>query len=706
MTDKPRDATRVLLVEDQPAEADLIRKYLKRDSGLDFKVTHVTRLKDALHAIESNGHDVVLLDLGLPDSLGYRTFERLNEAVIHTPVIVLTNTEDDAQATRTVREGAQDYLVKRQVNATLLQRSIRYALERAHFERELRISEERYALAVRGANDGLWDWDLVTDKIYFSPRWKEIIGYEEDEFENHIDNWLCRIHPDDLAEFRRRLDSHLEGKTSHFDYECRLFHRDGSIVWALVRGIVVTDESGKPTRMAGSLTDVTDRKRAEEQLNHDAFHDALTGLPNRSLFLDRIGLIMRNSRRQRRAVGALLFLDVDRFKNVNDSVGHSIGDKLLIQIAHRLRDLLRPADTVARLGGDEFAILLPDVRNATAAGLVAERVLEVLSGRFVISGHEIFATASIGIALNTLEYNSPEELMRDADIAMYRAKSNGKARYELFDREMHDRAVAQLQLETDLRRAIDRNEFFLEYQPIINLTDGRMTGFESLVRWDHPERGRLMPADFIPTAEETGLIVPICWWTIREACRQSAQWMQALGHHPEFTVSVNVSGRLFHQWDMVEEFERVIAETNMDPKRLRIEITESRLLDHVAEAMSKLERLRELGVGLQIDDFGTGYCSLTYLQKFSYDSLKIDRSFVNAIDDGNGSGAIVQTIIALGQMLNMNIIAEGVETEGQLKQLRQLKCPQVQGFWFSRPVGQRKATELLTVRPSWQSEPG
>lgn len=701
MTDQPKTVYRVLLVEDQPAEAELIHKYLGRDRDFDYEITHVSRVNDALERLQANSFDLVLLDLGLPDSVGFRTFEKVNDAVIDVPIIVLTNLDDDAQAMRTVREGAQDYLIKRQINGPLLNRSVRYAIERARFERELRLSEERFAMAVRGANDGLWDWNLESGEIYLSPRWKEIIGFGEDEFDDHVDNWLCRIHPDDLAEFNRRLDSHLKGKSAHFNHDCRLFHKDGSVVWTLVRGVAVSDDSGKPKRMAGSLTDITDKKRTEEQLNHDAFHDALTGLPNRSLFLDRIGLIMRNSWRQKRAVGALLFLDLDRFKNVNDSVGHSIGDKLLIQIANRLSDLLRPADTVARLGGDEFAILLPDVRSATAAGQVAERVLEVLAGRFVITGHEIFTTASIGIALNTLDYQSPEELMRDADIAMYRAKSNGKARYEMFDREMHDRAVAQLQLETDLRRAIDRNEFFLEYQPIVNLSDGRMTGFESLVRWDHPDRGRLMPASFIPTAEETGLIVPICWWTIREVCRQSTQWMKAFHDRPDFTVSVNVSGRLFHQWDMVEQFERIFEESGMDASRLRIEITESRLLEHVAEAMTKLERLRELGVGLQIDDFGTGYCSLTYLQKFSYDSLKIDRSFVNAIDAGNGSEAIVQTIIALGHMLNMNIIAEGVETEGQLEQLRILKCPQVQGFWFSRPVDQRRATELLSVQPQW-----
>jgi len=702
MIAEPIKDTRILLVEDQRAEADLVRELLG-NNGLSCRIEHVQRLAEALEKLEDEEYDVILLDLGLPDSVGFVTFERVIEVVADTPVMVLTNMDDERLAIRAVREGAQDYLVKKQMNATLLQRAVRYAVERARYERELKLSEERYALAVQGANDGLWDWNMATDEIYLSPRWKEILGFAEGEFEDRLDNWLDRIHPDDRAEFRRRLEGHLAGKSGHFHHECRLYHKDGSVVWVLVRGLAVRGTDGEPTRMAGSLTDITARKNAEERLSHDAFHDALTGLPNRSLFLDRIELAMRFSRRQQRAAGALLFLDLDRFKNVNDSVGHSVGDKLLIQISQRLTDLLRPADTVARLGGDEFAVLLPDVRSATAASQVAERILEVLSGKFVIAGHEIFTTGSIGIALNTLDYRYPDELLRDADIAMYRAKANGKARYELFDREMHNRAVAQLKLETDLRRAIDRNEFMLEYQPIVSLKDGRLTGFESLVRWDHPERGRLAPMEFIPTAEETGLIVPICWWTIREACRQSAQWLQVFRDHPWFTVSVNVSGRLFHQWDMVEQFEKIFEQTGMDPSRLRIEITETRLLEHVAEAMVKLEKLREMGVGLQIDDFGTGYCSLTYLQKFSYDSLKIDKSFVSEIDDGNGSGAIVQTIIALGQMLNMNIIAEGVETETQLTRLRNLQCPQVQGFWFSKPVDQRKATELLSTPPTWMA---
>lgn len=690
-----------LLVEDQPAEAALVREYLSRDYDVQFRVEHVKSLARALDRLSHRTFDVVLLDLGLTDSVGYGTFEAVNEVIADTPLIVLTNMDDEGQAVQAVREGAQDYLVKRQINATLLQRAVRYAVERAQFERELRLSEERYALAVQGANDGLWDWNLVTDEIYLSPRWKEILGFAENELEDSVDQWMQRIHPDDRIDFQRRMQAHIQGKSDHFIHECRLFHRDGSVVWVMVRGLAVRGDDGKPKRMAGSMSDVTARKRAEERLSHDAFHDSLTGLPNRNLFLDRIDLAMRQSRRRQRATGALLFLDLDRFKNVNDSVGHSMGDRLLVQIAHRLTELLRPADTIARLGGDEFAILLPDVRNATAAGQVAERILEVLGGRFVISGHEIFATASIGIALNTMEYERPEELLRDADIAMYRAKANGKARYEMFDREMHNRAVAQLQLETDLRRAIERNEFTLEYQPIVSLRDGRMVGFESLVRWDHPERGQLPPMEFIPTAEETGLIVPICWWTIQEACRQMSQWQKTFSDRPSFTVSVNVSGRLFHQWDMVEQFERVFQETGMDPSLLRIEITESRLLEHVAEATTKLAQLREMGVGLQIDDFGTGYCSLTYLQKFSYDSLKIDRSFVSTIEKGNGSGAIVQTIIALGHMLDMNIIAEGVETESQLQQLRDLDCPQVQGFWFSKPVDHQRATELIHAAQPW-----
>ncbi|MDD3449158.1 MAG: EAL domain-containing protein [Gammaproteobacteria bacterium] len=694
----------LLLVEDQPAEVELIEAMLAGHRDPEFHIEHHDNLTGGLKRLRGGGIDLVLLDLCLPDSAGLETFQRLHAQASGVPIILMTNLDDEDLAARAVREGAQDYLIKRRVDTGLLVRSIRYALERQLSEEALRQSEERYALAVRGANDGVWDWNMITDEVYYSPRWKAILGHAETEIGSHPDEWLTRIHLDDFQNFNHALQAHLTGETEQFTHEYRLRHQAGHFIWVLSRGLGVRNIHGDLQRMAGSLTDITARKNAEEQLIHDALHDALTGLPNRTLLLDRLDQALKQLRSRGSSGFAVLFLDLDRFKNVNDSLGHNVGDQLLVEFAQRLSALLRPGDTVARLGGDEFALLISDIEHVGQVTAVAKRILELSRDRFHIAGHEVFTTTSVGIAMGSRGYQEPEEILRDADIAMYRAKGAGKARYEVFDRQMHQRVVELLRLETDLRRAVERGEFAMHYQPIVSLDEGNLVGFEGLIRWHHPLRGMVGPESFIPAAEETGLIVPIGWWTIRETCRQTRQWQREFPNRAPLSISVNVSGRLFKQPDMVTRLERILDETGLSPSSLRIEITESVLLDHAEEAMEKLSGLRNLGVGLHVDDFGTGYSSLSYLQKFAYDSLKIDRSFVHDIEQTKGSGAIVQTIIALGQMLGMNIIAEGVETPVQLRRLQELQCPQVQGFWFSRPLDAAGARRLLSNPPTWQVE--
>ena len=399
----------------------------------------------------------------------------------------------------------------------------------------------------------------------------------------------------------------------------------------------------------------------------------------------------------------VLFLDLDRFKNINDSLGHSIGDQLLILIARKLREISRPGDTVARLGGDEFAILLTEVNSLSMVTHFADRVLAECAMPVEIDTHEICTTVSIGIALGTKRYASSHEVLRDADIAMYWAKSEGKACYEIFDREMHSRVVKLQRLELELRQAVEKNEFVIHYQPIVSLTHKSMVGFEALIRWNHPTRGLVAPMEFISTAEETGLIVPLGWWTLREACKQAKQWQQAFPAEQPLSMSVNISGKLFNQPDMISNLRNILRETGLPATSLRLEITESVLLDHADESVAKLAQMRSLGVGLHVDDFGTGYSSLSYLQKFNYDTLKIDRSFVNQMVDNNGSSAIVQSIIALGELLHMNIIAEGVESLDQLNRLKELKCPQVQGFLFSKPMDSKTATRLLSSPVQYSS---
>lgn len=692
--------TRVLLVEDSVAEADLVRDMLGRGTSGAFAITHVQRLAHALTPLRAGGVDVVLLDLNLPDSVGLSGFEEVHRAAPAAPVIILTNVQNESIAARAVRMGAQDYLIKREVNERTLARAIRYAVERQRAEEALRASEERYALAVSGANDGLWDWDLVRETVYFSPRWKAILGYRDGEVGGQPNEWLDRVHPDDLERLRGALSEHLEGRTPHFECEHRVLTRSGEVLWVLTRGLAVRDPAGAAYRLAGSLTDITARKLAEEQLLHDAFHDALTGLANRALCLDRLEHTLRQYRRDPEKVFGVLFFDLDRFKTINDSLGHSVGDQLLVEVARRLQRFLRPGDTVARLGGDEFAVILTDIDGVADASHVAERIHELLGQVFTIGEHEVYTSASIGIAMVSEKYERPEELLRDADLAMYRAKQGGAGCCEVFDSNMYESAVALLKLETDLRRAVEREEFMVHYQPIVAVDDGRILGFEALVRWRHPERGLVLPDQFIPAAEETGLVVPLGWWVLRTACRQAREWQQMFPVDPPLSISVNISGKLFLTPNMSGRLLEILEESRLPPDSLRLEITESAIMDHRDAAVAELTRLRAAGVKLHIDDFGTGYSSLTYLQRFSYDSLKIDRSFVSGMRQEEEGTELVRAIIALGKMLNMNVIAEGVETPEQYRWLLAMECPEAQGFWFSKPLDRTAVSRLLQARPT------
>jgi diguanylate cyclase (GGDEF)-like protein/PAS domain S-box-containing protein len=695
------DALRVLLIEDSPEEAELVRAMVAESAGEKVHIEHVMRLHDGLERLKGEPVDVVLLDFSLPDSSGLTSFEKTRKVAPHVPIVILTNLDDEETAVLAVREGAQDYLVKRKVDKELLVRSIRYAIARMKAERALLDSEERYALAVNAANDGIWDWSLNNGTAYFSPRWKSMLGYRENEIGAAIEEWFSRVVADDSVTLHKALDAHLSGQEPHFEHEHRITCKDGTARWVLARGLAMRDASGAPYRMAGSLSDISARKRAEEQLLHDALYDALTQLPNRALFLDHLGLAMDQARRRRDSMFAVLFIDLDRFKNINDSLGHSVGDDLLVELARRLTHFLRPGDTVARLGGDEFAVLLNDVHGAGDATRVAERIQELIREKIVIGGREVFTGASIGVAFSSPAYKHPEEILRDADTAMYRAKAAGRGCYQVFDQTMHRSVVALLKLETELRRAVELKQFLMHYQPIVALESGRIVGFEGLVRWKHPDRGLVNPERFIAVAEETGLIVPLGWWVLRQACWHAREWQQLLPSEPPLYVSVNVSGKVVMQPDMFERVTKILEETGLPPTSLRLEITENVIMDHGDVALSKLAQFHDLGVQFSVDDFGTGYSSLSYLQRFSYDTLKIDRSFISGMESKSDASAIVQTIVALANMLKINVIAEGVETAVQFNRLREIGCSHAQGFWFSRPVDRAATQALLLHGPVW-----
>jgi len=519
----------------------------------------------------------------------------------------------------------------------------------------------------------------------------ELLGLPEEDVVGR--NWFELVLPLEKRDAMR--DAFLKhigaGSAPHEEYEILASRGELRVVsW---NSTVLRDPSGAVCGMASIGADVTERRRAEKRLLHDALHDSLTGLPNRALFMDRLRTAMARLKRRPTHLFAVLFLDVDRFKVVNDSLGHVAGDQFLVQIGRVLLSALRAEHTVARLGGDEFAILLDDLDDRDDARRVVARLFHALETPLKVSGQEIFATLSIGIAYGEPQYEQAEDMLRDADTAMYQAKETGKARFQIFDESMHQRAVGLLKLEHSLRRATDRNEFVLHYQPIVSLAEGDTRGFEALVRWNHPERGIVGPYEFIHLAEETGLIFRIGGWTLREACLWLGRRENALPAH--LTVNVNLSGRQFSQGDLIEEVERVLSETGLAPHRLKLEITESVIMENPEMAVDLLKRLKALGTHLCIDDFGTGYSSLSYLLRFPADTLKIDRSFVIGLTKGARERDIVGAIISLAKSLDMDVVAEGVETIEQRDILRHLGCRYGQGYLFSRPLDQDRARAFV-----------
>lgn len=568
-------------------------------------------------------------------------------------------------------------------------------LHRNRMEDALRESEERYALAAQGSNDGLWDWNLKTNQVYYSGRWKAMLGYADFEISDSPDEAKQRIHQDDRARVDQAIEDHIAGRTPHFEEEHRIRHKDGHYLWVLNRGMVIRDDAGIATRIAGSQSDITDRKKVEQQLLHNALHDKLTGLANRALFLERLGKAVKRTQQDSSYIFAVLFLDLDRFKVLNDSRGHTIGDQMLLTVAKRIESCMRADDMVARLGGDEFAVLLEPIADMQQLEIIAGRIQDAISLPMTLNGQTVFTTASIGMAPSTYGYELPEHILRDADTAMYHAKELGKARQQMFNPNMHIRAVELMQLETDLRHAIQNDEFVVHYQPIVAVSSEALVGLEALVRWQHPEAGLVSPLDFIPLAEETGLIIPIGKQVLRKACQQMTDWRNAGLPLDDIGINVNISSRQFFDPDFIKDVADILCESALEPHYLRMEMTESVLMEDVTLASSLFNRIKAMGINLHMDDFGTGYSSLSYLHRFPVDGLKIDRSFVSQMDAGENE-EIVTTIIDLAHGLNMVATAEGVETREQLERLRALGCEYAQGYYFSRPTDSEGIKQFLS----------
>jgi diguanylate cyclase (GGDEF)-like protein len=542
----------------------------------------------------------------------------------------------------------------------------------------------------------LWEWDLRTQEFYLSSRWLSIIGLPGPARIGRPDEWTSRVHEADRASLKEALELHLSGKQEHLSHEHRILHENGTYRRFLVRGVAVRGAGRRPVRIAGSLTDTTEQSIARERLRTAGFLDPLTGLSNRSMFVEGLGRRLAEFKQRPRSRFAVLYLDLDRFKIVNDSLGHLVGDELLTAVSRRLESCLRQGDTLARLGGDEFAILLNELAEPQQANAIAFRIQDAISAPFSIGGREVFTSASIGIAFGLAEYADPDAIMRDADIAMYHAKSRGKARHEIFDADMHARAQDRLGLESDLRRAVQHNDFELHYQPIVSLASGMCVGFESLIRWTR-DGAPVSPVTFIPIAEELGLIEPIGTWALVEACKTFAEWRRRYADVELECITVNVSSRQLMQQNFLMLVEQAVREARLQPCELRLEITETALMDNPAAAARLLQELREFGVKIYLDDFGTGYSSLSHLHKLPVDALKIDRSFVKSLLLPQRP-AIVESILALGRTMNTSVVAEGIESEVQWLELERLGCTRAQGYLFSRPVSAAAAEKILAAR--------
>jgi diguanylate cyclase (GGDEF)-like protein/PAS domain S-box-containing protein len=684
----------MLLVEDNPGDARLIQEMFI-DQGLQkVELKHVECMEDAEKCLALRAIDIILLDLGLPDVQGLEAVRRARKAAPGVPLVVLSGMDDESMAIQAMKEGAQDYLIKGQIEPRELVRALRYAVERKIIEEALFEEKERAQVTLDCIGDAVISTDisgnitflnLVAEKMTGWPL-KEVAGRPMADAFRIVDATTRKVVPNLM------LKTAELNRTGHLPFNTVLIRRDETEIYIEDSVAPIHDHGGRVVGSVKVFRDMSGARAMAEQIAHAAEHDFLTGLPNRLLLNDRVGQAIALAERNKDKV-AVLFLDMDGFKHINDSLGHPAGDKLLQCIANRLRDCVRAPDTVSRQGGDEFIVLLQGINQPEDAAVAAKRLLNALAETYTMGQHILHITTSIGMSLYPDDGLNAETLIKNADTAMYQAKENGRQSYQFFRPEMNVRAVERQSIEEDLRRALERNEFTLHYQPKISLATGAITGAEALLRWTHPIRGSVPPAHFIPVAEDSGLILAIGAWVLREACAQAQAWLNA--SLPFGTMAVNVCAIELRNEGFLEGLFSTLSETGLDPRALELEVTESVLVRNAEVAVSILRSARERGVRVAVDDFGTGYSSLSYLRKLPLDVLKIDQSFVRQIADSPHETIIVDAIISMGRSLKLQVIAEGVETAAELEFLQVHKCDGAQGYYFSRPVPAHQFPALL-----------
>lgn len=695
----------LILVADDEATQRLLTGQALEQAG--YEVLEAADGTEALQVYEQRRPDLILLDVRMPKLDGFAVCARIRQMVDggEVPIVMVTGLEDIASIEQSYQSGATDFITKPVVWAILSHR-VRYLLRAADAIQALRQSEYRLVQAQRVAGLGNWDWDIARDQLCWSDEIFHLFGIEPKAFEPSFQSFLNFVHPDDRQLVTIAIDEAINNKAPYV-VEHRIVRGDGSGLTVEQQADVVFGDNDVPLRMIGTVQDISERKRTERQIHQLAYYDSLTGLPNRDLFRERSERALRGAKRNRQKI-ALIFLDLDEFKYINDTLGHDAGDELLCEIAGYLAQSIRASDILAkpqtegateaslsRLGGDEFTIMLPDLEEVELAARVAGRVLEQLRRPMKIQGKEFFVTGSMGISVYPDDGDSVDTLLKNADIAMYHAKQSGKNSFRFYAKHMDERVQLRLSMEGRLKRALEKEEFALHYQPKVEIETGKIIGVEALLRWNNPEMGQVSPAQFIPVAEETGMIVPIGEWVLYDACRRAQQWRED-GLVP-VDMAVNLSGHQFRRGGLVQLVGRVLDDTHLAAASLELELTEGMIMENVEDAVGILTQLKEMGLKLSVDDFGTGYSSMAYLKRFPLDILKIDRSFVQDITTDANDATIIRAIIALARGLNLTSIAEGVETEEQLQFLRRHGCDQIQGYLISRPVPHEQMAQLLAV---------